>query len=71
MAKNYVMTAKRRKHQQLLNKTAKSAIVALSKFEKDRIKPLRSLMWGFDWKVLQGAIRLIRQELRNQTLTFK
>jgi hypothetical protein len=70
MARNYVMTAKRKKHQQVLNKTAKNAIVALNKFQKDKIKPLRPLMWGFDWKVLEGAIQLVRQELRNQTLNF-
>jgi hypothetical protein len=65
MARTYVMTAKRKKQQKALNPSARSAVLALNKFQKDMINPLRPLMWNFDWKVLEGAIRLVRQELGN------
>ncbi len=71
MARQYVMTAKRKKQQVVLNKNAKDAIRGLNSFKKKLIQPLRPLMWKFDWKVLDGALRIVRQELRNQTLTLK
>jgi hypothetical protein len=71
MARTYVMTAKRKAQQKLLNQQARNAVLELSKFQKQMIRPLRPMMWEFDWKVLDSAIRLVRQELWNQTLTLK
>ncbi|HQY57880.1 MAG: hypothetical protein WBB60_16240 [Nitrospira sp.] len=71
MARQYVMNATRKKQQVVLNKKARAAVLGLNSFKKKLIQPLRPLMWEFDWKVLEGAIRIVRQELRNQTLTLK
>jgi len=71
MARQYVMTAKRKRQQKILNGKARNAVIALNTFQKQFIRPLRPLMWGFDWKVLDAAVRVVRQELWNQTLTLK
>lgn len=71
MARQYVMTARRKRQQKALNTKARNAVLGLNAFQKKLIRPLRPLMWGFDWKVLEAAIRVVRQELWNQTLTLK
>ena len=71
MARQYVMTAKRKRQQKDLNAKARNAVLGLNTYQKQLIKPLRPLMWDFDWKVLDAALHVVRQELWNQTLNLK
>jgi hypothetical protein len=71
MARQYVMTTKRKRQQKDLNAKARKAVLALNRYQKQLIRPLRPLMWDFDWKVLDAALQVVRQELWNQTLTLR
>jgi hypothetical protein len=63
------MNPKRRAEQKKLNSEARTAMRSLSRFRAQCATGLKPLMWKYDYETLMNAIKMVRLELRNQTLT--